>query len=60
MNKRSLQQLLWLLFGVGLLTLLVIAGRNTSTQLVKKEAVQTQDAAPEKSESVSDADLSDI
>jgi tetratricopeptide (TPR) repeat protein len=59
-NKRSLQQLLWLLFGVGLLTLLVIAGRNTSTQLVKKEAVQTQDAAPEKSESVSDADLSDI
>lgn len=60
MNKRSLQQLLWLLFGVGLLTLLVIAGRNTSTQLIKQEAIQTEIARPEISESATDADLNGI
>jgi tetratricopeptide (TPR) repeat protein len=59
-NKKSLQQLIWLLFGVGLLTLLVIAGRNTSTQLIKKEAVQKEVNPSLATESVSEVDVDQI
>ena len=60
MNKKSLQQLIWLLFGVGLLTLLVIAGRNTSSQLVKKEEAKIQETNPTTPESVSEEDVAQV
>lgn len=60
MNKRSLQQLLWLLFGVGLLTLLIVAGINTSTQIVATSEKKSEVEAKNGSSPVSESDVAQL